>query len=136
MPVALKTGPNRLVPTALAALCAAVLAVLPVQAETLSAADVVARVSTVGATGFSVGPVAGVNVVLGLDAGETPFVGGGVPSAGVRVAASAEVSEPALGMLVALGLGLLALSRRRLGRTGKPAPLIEKLTKGLFRSRL
>lgn len=131
MPVALKTGPNRLVPTALAALCAAVLAVLPVQAETLSAADVVARVSTVGATGFSVGPVAGVNVVLGLDAGETPFVGGGVP-----VAASAEVSEPALGMLVALGLGLLALSRRRLGRTGKPAPLIEKLTRGLFRSRL
>ena len=45
------------------------------------------------------------------------------------------VSEPALGTLLLLGMGLLVLSRWRLGtRARRPAG--GKLTKGFFRSRL
>ncbi|WP_374246558.1 hypothetical protein [Zoogloea sp.] len=85
--------------------------------------------------------VGGIEVAAGLDpASPTAFVAGlGFTGAGrftgTQTPLVVAVSEPALGTLLLLGMGLLVLSRWRLGtRARRPAG--GKLTKGFFRSRL
>lgn len=86
--------------------------------------------------------VTGIEVSAGLDpADPTAFVTGlGFTGAGrfsgTQTPVVVAVTEPAIGTLLLLGMGLLALSRRRMGTGARRNIAGAKLTKGFFRSRL
>ncbi len=95
-----------------------------------------------GAAGVDRFQVTGIEVSAGLDpADPTAFVTGlGFTGAGrfsgTQTPVVVAVTEPAIGTLLLLGMGLLALSRRRMGTGARRNIAGAKLTKRFFRSRL
>lgn len=95
-----------------------------------------------GAAGVDRFRVTGIEVSAGLDpADPSAFVTGlGFTGAGrftgTQTPVSVAITEPALGTLLLLGMGLLALSRRRMGTGARRNIAGSKLTKRFFRSRL
>lgn len=95
-----------------------------------------------GAAGVGRFRVTGIEVSAGLDPGDpTAFVTGlGFTGAGrfsgTQTPVIVAVTEPAIGTLLLLGMGLLVLSRWRIGTGARRNIAASKLTKSLFRSRL